>query len=394
MDEVLNEMYFGKVPELLIAENLLNEIKEKCMRVKPFFEFSIDDKVFKKLKNDEIWIKLGNTLCKLFGFKAASVELLKPAVLSIGNAFTYIALGSKEDSLSVLEKKGKNIKEIKDKYKIDDIIGKSIVVTNKGFHIDSTKFPAILITFISLDWFFKENFTGAHILSILLHEIGHNFTRLILPIRGFNHFQTRIDERFADRFVAMYGYSKEYIEFQREIPNLISVIRPLNFIINNIPILNLYVLWYFTMIIFWKLPFNLLNPVVSRFDKVFRFLLTIIDAHPIMKTRMESQLEQLESDLKMQNLSPAMRKEIQLKIKETKKAMNDTTKYDGSVTGLGPYFLNIYAYFIEPIAPIDWIWDNYCKEYDTANKVNRKLDRIYKGDRYNEKGEKITNGGR
>lgn len=36
---------------------------------------------------------------------------------------------------------------------------------------------------------------------------------------------------------------------------------------------------------------------------------------------MESHLEQFESDLKMQNLSPAMRKEVQLKIKETKKAM-------------------------------------------------------------------------
>lgn len=109
--------------------------------------------------------------CKLLGFKAANVELLKPTMLTKGNAYTYIRLGSREDSSSVLKKKGKNNKEIKEKYKLGDIIGKSIIITNKGFHIVSNNIPSILIIFISLDWFSKENFTGAHILSILLHEI-------------------------------------------------------------------------------------------------------------------------------------------------------------------------------------------------------------------------------
>lgn len=388
--EVLNEMYFGKVPELLIAENLLNEFKEKCMKVKPFFEFSIDDKVFKKLKNDEMWIKLSNCFSKMFGFKAAYIELVEPSMLFTGNAYTYICPGTDEKYIPLMLSKTKQGNK---KYKLEDVLGKAVIVNNKGFYIDKNQFPAVLITFISLDWFFRDNLTGGNILAVLLHEIGHNFTRIIHPIRG--NTTSRIDERFADRFVAMYGYSTEYIEFFKIIPSL-SSLRPFNFIINNIPILNLYLIWLMAHmeLVFWQtmLFSNTFSPF---FKAILLFLIKIPpDPHPLIKTRMKSQLEQLESDLKMKNLSPAMKKEIKEKIKETRKAMESSIKYDGTITGLGPWLLNLYMYFIEPFAPIDYLYDKYSEKTDSPDKVNEKLDSIYKGDRYDEKGEKITNGSR
>lgn len=60
--------------------------------------------------------------------------------------------------------------------------------------------------------------------------------------------------------------------------------------------------------------------------------------------------------------------------------------------GFGLVYLNLYAYFIEPIAPVDCILDEYYKEVDTVDKVNKKLDDIYKGKKYDKKGEEINIG--
>jgi hypothetical protein len=138
-----------------------------------------------------------------------------------------------------------------------------------------------------------------------------------------------------------------------------------------------------------------MNPAVSPILRAIIALGFLFpDPHPIARKRIESQLEQLNSDLKQRNLSPSMRKELEEKIKETRKAIKGTIKHDGTITGLGPYIINLYNYFIEPFAPVEYVYDKYCDKTDSANIVNKKMNEIYKGKSYDEKGELITNGNR
>lgn len=56
-------------------------------------------------------------------------------------------------------------------------------------------------------------FTAGEWTSILLHEIGHVFSYILFDI---NKLSNRINEKFADKFVSLYGYNGEFINSKRK----------------------------------------------------------------------------------------------------------------------------------------------------------------------------------
>ena len=57
----------------------------------------------------------------------------------------------------------------------------------------------------------KFYFTVEEWISVLLHEIGHVFSHILL-----GNVDTRLHESFADRFLSLYGYGKEFINSKRK----------------------------------------------------------------------------------------------------------------------------------------------------------------------------------
>jgi Zn-dependent protease with chaperone function len=163
------DVYFSKTPELLKMEQIIDDIRTKISK----------ERNVKKLHSETR--ELGNSIAKYFGFAACNINLgildsglmailaydaitkgktsqLSMALMAfMPNAFTFKSMATVNRFIpfdnSVIENTGKQIK-----YKNPTIAG-------------------ILDITITTPLFADTALTSGEILSILLHEIGHNFYR-------------------------------------------------------------------------------------------------------------------------------------------------------------------------------------------------------------------------
>lgn len=139
MDNLLQEAYYGKLPELEKIEKLLASISKKV---------KADPKKCNPNKYEENK-EIEKLFCKLFGFKKS---FLYWEPFNAGNAYT-VAL----NALILFSDKKESI----------------IKRDNKGFYDKSGK--SILTVYASVGLILKDNLTPRELLATILHEIGHNF---------------------------------------------------------------------------------------------------------------------------------------------------------------------------------------------------------------------------
>jgi len=71
---------------------------------------------------------------------------------------------------------------------------------------DTIRVIAHILICLNLGAIFTSYITIPELMSFILHEIGHTFSKAILDR---NTKYGKVDEKFADQFAAMYGYSSE-----------------------------------------------------------------------------------------------------------------------------------------------------------------------------------------
>lgn len=333
--EVLHEIYFGKQSSLLKLEDLITKMRAKYSRS----DVLGNAEVFRQVIKDPINKLIGDTIAKQFGF----IEVL----------FTY-SNQKKYNAYTIpltVDKQG-NVYDM-DENKIDynKYMKKSIIVNNKGIMYDTNVFKTNLMICINTGLFFSNVVTVPQIVSVLLHEIGHVFTRTMIE---YNILNDRMDEKFADQFVAMYGYAPEYTK----VMDLFYVPKYGNieekFV--DVPIVNLFI-------------------GVRKVWKYFKNR-SLGDEHPAVLTRMQSQIKQLESDLKnTPNLTPTMRKSMQNQIDECKKIIDKAFTYGNNTPSkIIHYFHSKY----EPNMDLEKRVEKYSDKYSNPDVINKRLRKLYK----------------
>lgn len=138
--KVLNEIYFGKQPELLEMEKQIGKIRRK-------FEYK---KLFRNYNSCQETQDFNRMVENFFGFKTFSL-LIDPNMIGY-NAYT-----------------------IPVSYRIDGKLSKNAVIASKkGFkYRPEDKFCTVVCIYSGL--MMDDRFTDAEILAVILHEIGHNF---------------------------------------------------------------------------------------------------------------------------------------------------------------------------------------------------------------------------
>lgn len=334
--EVLHEIYFGKQSGLLKLEDLFTKLRAKYNRA----EVLSNIVTYRELVKDPINKTIGETISNLFGF----VETM----------FTY-ANDKKYNAYTVpfpIDDKG-NIYDAKEKPLLNKDIDKAIIVTNRGIRFDQRVFKTNFLVCINTGLFFSNILTVSEIIAALLHEIGHTFTKTMIDLKILND---RMDERFADQFVAMYGYGPEYVKSM----DIFTTPRYGNIEekFTNVPIVNLFI-------------------GIKKIWKQFSIRSTGTDEHPNIISRQQSQIQQLESDLKnTPNLSPTMRKELQKQLDQCKELMNNSFKY-GDDNGSNSVVRYYYKEW-EPNFSKEQKQQKYSDKYVSPDTINARLNKLYK----------------
>lgn len=141
MDEntVINEAYYGKLPEFETIEKLLDNISKKI---------KADPKKCNPNKYPETK-QIEKLFCKVFGFKKS---FLYWEPFNQGNAYTValnalILFSDKKDAI--------------------------VKLSNTGFYDQSGK--SVLTIYISNGLILRDDLSSKELLAVILHEIGHNF---------------------------------------------------------------------------------------------------------------------------------------------------------------------------------------------------------------------------
>ena len=137
-DELIQEAYYGKLPEFIKIEELLDIIIKKAKKEGPL---KCNPNKYPEMK------KINAILCKVFGFKKSIIYWEVPRT---PNAYTY----SMTALLIYTDK------------------SKFITKTDRGFY-DNTK-TTVLSVYISVGCI-EAGLTAQEFLACILHEIGHNF---------------------------------------------------------------------------------------------------------------------------------------------------------------------------------------------------------------------------
>ena len=296
--QILNEMYFGRVPGLLKIEDYFSKIQQKYKRSNPFSNLS----VYREMIKDPLLLKISYELMSLFGFKEVSVTFSREDTI---NAYCITFISEPNgDSYTIDEKK----------VPYEKLQG-SVIVTNSGFKFNSKKFPINLFTCINLGCLFKNKISIQELMAILLHEIGHNFSLIMMG----NKMTDKANETFSDSFAVSFGYGAElshafskmairYSDFDKRF--------------KDVPILNIIT------------GLNQIRKGISNYDPD--------DDHPTTKIRLDNMLRQMEIDLKeTPNLTPGMREDLKKQIEYCKKLIHktyDATDQDNIGTRMTKYY--------------------------------------------------------
>lgn len=142
MLQAINEVYFGKTPEILAIEKQLDKFRNKYMtEIKFFAEYN---------SSDSDLLKFNRMIEDYFGFEAFSLSIHhKLFSISAGTVPVYY------------------------NYDVTNM-NKYLITTKNGFKFDK-KAKYTLYIIITTNVIFNPEITSGEILAALLHEIGHNF---------------------------------------------------------------------------------------------------------------------------------------------------------------------------------------------------------------------------
>lgn len=425
--KVLNEIYFGKQPELLEMEKQIGKIRRK-------FEYK---KLFKNYNSCQETQDFNRMVENFFGFKTFSL-LIDPHMTDY-NAYT-----------------------IPVSYRVDGKLSKNAVIASKkGFkYRPEDKFCTVVCIYSGL--MMDDRFTDAEILAIILHEIGHNFQTALTDNGGLMDivYKTSYVLQFPlillqSLFIGMPGvrtvalgsnafgnmiynaYNKACREDKlfasgvqtlqniggaiglgvRTINNIIvyaqMLFNPIGTMLNNL-INRIYsTLRNFNIInlLFKSQKYkdekiadnfaamygygadltsglgkmgttapNALDNYIQTspiFGKLYdlvlipsRVFLYLFDEHPEYPARIKNELNMLESDLERTDLDPKLRKELESNIKDIKthyKSFLENVQVKDSHYFLKAYWLFLYKAFGGDI-----------KELSSVKNMNPEYDRAYK----------------
>lgn len=328
--QVLNEMYFGKQPGLIKIEEFIDRLK-KQYRGENLLGSS---QSYRDLIKDPLLKKISDEISDMFGFKEVAVTISKRTNF---NAYTIPFVVDDDGNSYDLDDRKISHKKLTG----------SVVINSNGFKFDKKKFPTNLLICMNLGCLFKTPITTQELVAILLHEIGHNFSIVVLS----HKMSDRSDEKFADQFASMYGYG----------PELSAALSKV--MINHSDFDK-----------FWK-DVPVLNVLVGL-NQIRKNITNVSDEnpHPVTKNRLAGILRQLEQDLKdTPNLTPGMRNDIKKQIDRCKKLMDDSFSIDPNAN-IGERITRFYFGQMEPNLQAEKAAEEYADKFSAPLKVNQKMN--------------------
>ena len=340
--EILNEIYFGKKKKLLAIEDDFMKVQKKYAKCDLYHEY----KYFKQLNADPALRDIENEIIECFGFNAVTVSFGRDPSI---NAYTIPF---------VVDEQTEQYYDVNDNAHGLDQLRKATIVTSSGFKFDKKKFPVNLLVCITLGCIFRpKNATGPkatipELVAVLLHEIGHTFS---LSTFGSGANVARTNEKFADNFAAMYGYSEEIISFFNKLRINYGKIGS---IVKDIPVANI-----------------VLGLGKITADGLFR-LFNNPDEHPALVTRVRYQIKQLESDLRYTpNINAKMKLEIQRQINACKAAIQ---KFEHNSDNNSDRIIKAYQRNIQTKIPGEAYINAKTEQYASSDKINKNILKMYK----------------
>lgn len=394
---ILHEIYFGKTKEIKLVEKLLDLYVNYCKTgklQKDLSEYDIEFLPYNKIKSyndtkserkydsflynkyydvndtNKNLQKLLNLIGKyieiIFGFIYVKVT---PGVYTQWGNSSYGAVGTlqnnsntikmnKESKLIFTDDLGKtlNYKDVKN----------AIIVTDTGVFIDTKKLAiGIELHLAFKDLVQKYDLTGGELMAITLHELGHQFSKLLsnrvynyhLQILDKNYYKKprdeqnkifknfkRSDEIFADKFISLYGYSKEHFSVLRKVISNVEYNR------------NVYPREITKILKSSKIE---KTPILRSIDKEHSK-----DVHPQEYTRLLYLIHHLKIEQKDPNISEIKRNEITKEIKILNKELE---KYK--------YYPTIISYEKLSDKDKEVLKDYYKKEFSDQIITNLSLDK-------------------
>ena len=296
---ILNEMYFGKLPGLLKLEEFISKLR----KVYDKSELIRNPSEYRELLKDPILTKMAKEVSELFGLNECAITIARDWSM---NAYTLTYPVTKngvyDSNEHLLEPK--------------KMTG-SIIITNDGFSFNKRKFPTNILICLNLGLLFGK-YTEPEVVAVLLHEIGHSFSKFIV---GYD-LSSRSDEQFADQFATMYGYGKELISALSSSKKTEFYYGNIENKLKDVPVFNIFI--------------GIKKVIESMYEDQFE-----TDEHPDIRDRITYQIKQLEDDLKhTPNLTPTMKKDIENKIKICKDLLNryENRQNSGMAEKMGRFY--------------------------------------------------------
>lgn len=325
----LNEMYFGKQIALSTIEEYFDRLKAQYKNENPMG----NGQTYRDLVNDPLLTKIGKEIANLFGFEEVAVTISRRQEF---NAYTIPF---------VVDVDG-NCYDFEDKKVTNRQFVGAVTITNDGFMFNKKKFRTNLLVCINLGCLFKTPISTAELVAVLLHEIGHNFSMVVMT----KNMTDRADEKFADQFASMYGYGPElasalaktmihYSDFDKSL--------------KDVPLLNVFVG---------------LNQIRKNIGSI-----ASDNPHPVTKNRLLNVVRQLEQDLKdTPNLTPTMKKKMQDQIIQTKKTID--AHFNASPNAnIGERITRYYFREMEPGMDAEKEAEEAAEKFSAPTKVNQKM---------------------
>lgn len=183
-----------------VVQDSLKENSEENVDLTDFNNYNL-------IKDSAIIIK--ELLRIVFGYNCVFIVITKPKHKTKNDHIHMLKI-----SVNPLIRRLENDKIMDDFFREldkDEIIN-SINIMNNGIFIDYRKYALSIILYINIEFLQSNIFTSSEFLSVIFHEIGHTFSKLLTPHVNLD-ISSRQDEKFADKFVSLYGYSNELITF-------------------------------------------------------------------------------------------------------------------------------------------------------------------------------------
>ena len=331
--EVLQEIYFGKVPCLQQIEDLFEKIKIKYQKPTK----SDTQTFYKEMSKDPIFNQISDLIIEQFGFNEVLITVHMDKYIT---ASTVSFLSDKEGNAYTDEGVISN-QQVKD----------SLLVTKEGLRFNPKKFKPNMLIIVSTAFLLSETLSSSEIVAALLHEIGHSFTHAVVDN---GNVTDRVDEKFADQFVAMYGYGPELNTALTKISKQYQYLNTNN--IRKIPVVNIFL-------------------GLGQIMQAFISRQVVGDEHPGMRARLVSLVKQLESDMqKTPNMKPKMKKELEDQIKRSKLLID---KYYNDTPYAPDKMMKFYNKNIEPNLGKEKYQDAYAVKYASPDIINSKLTLLY-----------------